>query len=554
MKPLRASTNGRPALRSAVLLAGIFVASGGAWLLSAGGQRAPALHTKATAGAEPDSPERSIEALSAQRAPIRPGEEPAVSTRSAIDAGGPSRDAPELTLPGVLHGLLLTEGYEPAAGVRVVAETHSWNAQAIVDQRGSFSFSDLPDRGDLFISARHPDYGTWAAEHQVPGDSADLDIGTVVMKPAGVLEGRVVGADGMGVPKLQVLLQPRRTEAHLLEAGVWGLDVTSRVTDLHDVGLHRATGVDGAFRFADLDPSTEYQVRLGKRPMETRFVHLTPSQLDLILETSVVGTRIRFMDRAGDSVSELSLHAEPLEGNAEARHQITRLGDGTYALHADAPQTMTVVGEASRGNRMLLGMAQVQVGAGIPLVEIILDEVSVFPMTWEVLDPSGDSIDDYLFRIYDAHSGAALPFLTDRGQPVERFPAGLLHLEVRPAAASFALPFTCDVTISTLAPSHVVLRASDWGGALEVQRSKGGALARMDRLAVRSGETAVTNGLYTSFRHQPIREAIPEGPYVLDVSDPFGGASVPPHHSWPIEIRRREVTQVDLSTGVLGDR
>ncbi|MFT6833805.1 MAG: hypothetical protein ACJAZN_003990 [Planctomycetota bacterium] len=88
MKPLRASTNGRPALRSAVLLAGIFVASGGAWLLSAGGQRDPALHTKATAGAEPDSPERSIEALSAQRAPIRPGEEPAVSTRSAIDAGG----------------------------------------------------------------------------------------------------------------------------------------------------------------------------------------------------------------------------------------------------------------------------------------------------------------------------------------------------------------------------------------------------------------------------------------------------------------------------------
>ncbi|WP_145201995.1 hypothetical protein [Planctomycetes bacterium Poly30] len=70
-----------------------------------------------------------------------------------------------------------------------------------------------------------------------------------------------------------------------------------------------------------------------------------------------------------------------------------------------------------------------------------------------------------------------------------------------------------------------MLRASEWGGALEVQRSSHQRLSK--------------------------DEALPVGSHVLEVRSLVDRAPTPPAQVWPFEIRRGELTKVDLSSGVL---
>ncbi|QDV08761.1 hypothetical protein Poly30_43160 [Planctomycetes bacterium Poly30] len=151
-------------------------------------------------------------------------------------------------------------------------------------------------------------------------------------------------------------------------------------------------------------------------------VTLALPQVGLVLESRAAGARLHFVDRSREPVSGLEVHIEPMDPRAAVVHWLERTRFGPYDLWARspdaskfAPMGLWVVGQARRGNRMLVGQAEVQVGAGVPSFEIVLDEVPTLLITWDVLDPSGKAVRAFQLRVHDASTGVALPFLTHRG-------------------------------------------------------------------------------------------------------------------------------------------
>jgi protocatechuate 3,4-dioxygenase beta subunit len=151
---------------------------------------------------------------------FKPGHGP--GAQFVTSSQGPAGLTIALTRPGVVAGSVADREGRPVAGARVRVVTMTWPGPsggyrrfeeiplpaAETDADGRFRIAPLPAGIRVELTVEHPDYAPWEdLIGPVPTGSEDADL---VLRPPGVVTGRVLDAEGNPAPGVRVRTHDRR--------------------------------------------------------------------------------------------------------------------------------------------------------------------------------------------------------------------------------------------------------------------------------------------------------------------------------------------------------
>lgn len=283
-----------------------------------------------------------------------------------------------------LRGRVVDERDEPipAASVRVAATVIALSAaqrgefsdherKATTGEDGRFVVVGLPE-GQFDVIARSDRYALGKTRHvKVPGDGSAAEV-TVVLRGGQTIAGRVVDADGEGVPRAEVGFYQTR--------GFFGLDLsaTIRPRDAEDLG--------GAWTYADDEgrftspalPDGAYSVGAEAEGWERAALSDVPAGTDghvLTLERSgsIHGIVLSRADAEPVAAFRLAV-TRPFElldmkSYIPAEVHFSERGDGTFVVEGVTPGDWTL---EVTGERFGRAQAAVHVDAGEPTRGVII--------------------------------------------------------------------------------------------------------------------------------------------------------------------------------------
>lgn len=272
----------------------------------------------------------------------------------------------------------------PLAGVMVgvIASVHDGNKQTISDgyaltgEDGRFEIGSLRAEMKHRLVLLKRGYGRTLREFDpVPAAKAPLDLGDVAMPAALSIEGRVLDADGMPVPRTAIELV---TETEVRAGGSYGRS-EDRVTD------HL-----GRFRFPDLAPGkyTLHVRRAGAAAVERKVELVDADRLDV---------EIRLADGRDFVVTVVDDAGAPVEGAfVVLQHEQGRVQGRT---DAEGRVVLQVTGRVLRieppwgpstDRKYLRGEPRTDLPAGQSEAKFVLERAA--QVTGKVVDPDGKPV------------------------------------------------------------------------------------------------------------------------------------------------------------------
>ncbi|MEO0661413.1 MAG: carboxypeptidase regulatory-like domain-containing protein, partial [Planctomycetota bacterium] len=348
-----------------------------------------------------------------------------------------------------LTGRVIGADGEPLAAVQVDSvlwQTGGGMSETLTARTGADGRFEIDawEPGACTVHAAHVEHGS--AVRTVELGEGRADIGDLILVPRGVLAGRVVSADGVGLPNVPI--EVRRDD----ESNEFGT-----VTD-----------AEGRFRFADL-PRVPHELLLPGVDDEVGPRTFVPDATDIVLPVRIHVAVFRLVEPAGLEIDDVDWSVVRLDGKSGTQRSageswLTDAGDtlvvtlprpGEYALSARLERDPSFVAflpfTAARDSARL---------------DVRLRRAAGTPVTLRVEDPEQREVDGWRVRYRGVERRAEAGWFA-RDEPTVELLPGTWQLQVRLPSESVWAPVTSTLEVEGGAAREHVLRLTELAGRIE---------------------------------------------------------------------------------------
>lgn len=373
--------------------------------------------------------------------------EVALVLRPAIGLHGRVIDERGATVPGALvgfHALARDRGAPDAQVLFGLGDAAATSApgrvigRTVSDAAGNYEFAYEGHREALCVRALHESHGDGGLAHVPVAPDGNRRLPDIVLRPSGVLSGRVLLADGTPANGVEVsarmVARPDGDDAglsHLLRAPIVA-DLAGRFAFARlEHGVYELSAGDPDHQRGEFVPAPERRFATGARGIEL--------QADCaLLQVRVVTAEGRAL--RGIPVTCLAVHAAP-DGSLEAgrRRQASTGGarpHATFALEPGAQVLLRVTLDGCHRSQRLVALPRE--GARFDEEVRVHALVARGRLALRVLDPRGQPATDFRLCVFDPFSRRRVgrmhrPAPAAAGQePTVELPPGPWLLDVRP--------------------------------------------------------------------------------------------------------------------------
>jgi uncharacterized GH25 family protein len=345
--------------------------------------------------------------------PAREDGQPAPELRIVMRAGreafGMILDGNHAAVPGARVRLRPRTGNDRGAQIREALNGTTDRFEATSDATGHFAVSHLsPGSFDLIVNAKG------FAPLTVPGlavpeGKGASDLGTVVLSPGTVLEGRVVDSEGKPVEGAEVRATSRTSQG-----------MPFRLLSRDAKPADAITAADGAFRLEDRAPGESLDLAVihtcyGPGAAQGVVVPTAEPVRIVLQPTSSVSGRVLGKDGKGISGARVTLNemiSMSFGGRSMMRPANWKPGvtdeDGGFSFSGVAPGTVEVRAEAVRHQAAELKGLETKPGQELAGVELVLPVAS--SVEGRVVSPDGRPVPGAEVSVVSADSAAGFAF------------------------------------------------------------------------------------------------------------------------------------------------
>jgi len=368
-----------------------------------------------------------------------------------------------LTRQAVLRGRVVDMEGRAIAGAQVEVEREQVDAQETrvvdTDATGRFEVEDVRAGEACLVSARHPAHGRSSVRVLSSLGTNGASIDDLVLRPQGVLHGRVVSPSGA----------PRR-----------GMCIS-----VEDVAPDGSEGDGEVFEFVETDASGRFAFRdlddgcyvVDATDAASRVLHPGAGEILLVVDRPVA--RVRVVDDRSQLVRGAALTAFPVGrtdagrvislGGADEGAEESRGEDGAFWLTFWSPGEYALRAQVAAREVEWIGQDVVHVE------DLDLDvELRLEPVSWSaslelsVVDDAGAPL-RFHAALVDPRTDRSVAFLDDATLPDEgALPAGRWRLRVYPRG-DFLAPLEVPLALSPAQRCELRLVSTRRGGKLEVE-------------------------------------------------------------------------------------